>query len=280
MTDDELKKIIERHEKWLKDQEGGERANLRDANLRDANLCGAKLCGADLCGANLCDANLRDANLRGANLCGAKLCGADLCGANLCDANLRDANLYVANLYGAKLCGADLRGANLYVANLYVANLCDADLCDANLCGANLCGADLCGANLCGANLCGANLCGADLCDAENVPFIPMSCPDSGSFTAWKKVNGMIVKLLISEDARRSSATGRKCRCDKAVVLAIETVDGEPAETQSVCSDYRKEFVYVVGNTVEEPNFSEDRFKGCAQGIHFFINRQEAADYN
>jgi hypothetical protein len=230
MTDDELKKIIERHEKWLKDQEGGERANLYGADLRGANLRGA---------------DLRDANLRGANLC--------------------EANLYDANLYGADLRGANLRGANLRGADLRGANLCEANLYDANLYGADLYGADLRGANLRGA---------------ENVPLIPMSCPDSGSFTAWKKANGMIVKLLIPEDARRSSATGRKCRCDKAVVLAIETVDGEPAETQSVCSDYRKEFVYVVGKTVEEPNFSEDRFKECAQGIHFFINRQEAVDYN
>ena len=38
MTNDELKKIIEKHEKWLKDQDGGERANLRRANMCDANL--------------------------------------------------------------------------------------------------------------------------------------------------------------------------------------------------------------------------------------------------
>jgi hypothetical protein len=43
------------------------------------------------------------------------------------------------------------------------------------------------------ANLCGADLYGANLCGAENVPFIPMSCPDSGSFTAWKKAHGHIV---------------------------------------------------------------------------------------
>lgn len=36
MTNDELKKIIEKHEKWLKDQDGGERADLRGAVLCDA----------------------------------------------------------------------------------------------------------------------------------------------------------------------------------------------------------------------------------------------------
>ena len=145
---------------------------------------------------------------------------------------------------------------------------------------ADLRGADLYGANLCGANLRGADLRGADLYGAKNAPFIPMTCPDSGSFTAWKKACGLIVKLLIPEDARRSSATGRKCRCDKAQVIAIETLDGEPAKTKSVNSDYNESFIYEVGKTVIEQNFCENRFQECAPGIHFFINRQEAVDYN
>ena len=160
------------------------------------------------------------------------------------------------------------------------ANLCGADLYCANLRGANLSGADLRGANLCGANLYCANLYCADLSGAKNVPFIPMACPDSGAFTAWKKAHGHIVKLLIPEDARRSSATGRKCRCDKAIVVAIETVSGEPSELDEIASNYNGKFIYKVGETVTEPNFCEDRFKECAEGIHFFINRQEAVDYN
>lgn len=130
------------------------------------------------------------------------------------------------------------------------------------------------------ANLRGADLYGADLCDAKNVPFIPMTCPDSGSFTAWKKAKGHIVKLLIPEDSRRSSATGRKCRSDKAIVVAIETVSGESAGLDGIASDRDRTFIYKVGETVTEPNFCEDRFKECADGIHFFINRQEAVDYN
>lgn len=125
-----------------------------------------------------------------------------------------------------------------------------------------------------------ADLCDANLRGAENVPFIPMACPDSGSFTAWKKAHGQIVKLLIPEDARRSSATGRKCRCDKAVVVAIETVSGESAELDEIASDFDGTFIYKVGETVTEPNFCEYRFKECAEGIHFFINREEAVNYN
>ena len=78
MTTEQLKEILEAHEKWLNDEEGGEKADLCNANLRDADLCGANLCGADLCGADLRYANLRNANLRNANLRSADLCGADL----------------------------------------------------------------------------------------------------------------------------------------------------------------------------------------------------------
>ena len=155
-----------------------------------------------------------------------------------------------------------------------------ADLSRANLSGANLSGANLSGADLPRANLSGANLSGANLSRAKNIPYIPMACPDSGAFTAWKKAMGKIVKLLVPEDAKRSSATERKCRCDKAVVLAIENIDGTDSGLSSVANGYDPKFLYTVNETVTVPNFCEDRFLECAAGIHFFINRQEAVDYN
>lgn len=175
-----------------------------------------------------------------------------------------------ANLFEANLCGANLFGAKLFGANL----------CGTKLCGANLCGADLYEANLRGADLYGANLCGADLRGADNIPFVPMTCPDTGAFVAWKKANGYIVKLEISEDARRSSATGRKCRCDKAKVIEIQELDGSSSELTEVASGYDRNFVYRVGEIAEEPKYDENRWNECAQGIHFFINRQEAVDYS
>ena len=202
--------------------------------------------GANLRDADLCDANLRDADLYGANLCGANLCDADLCGANL-----RGANLCDANLCGANLCDADLYGANLRDANLYGANLRDANLRDANLYGADLRGAKGC----------------------------YLSCPTEGSFIGWKKASGCIVKLRITEDARRSSATGHKCRCDKAYVMEIQNMDGTKATEDTVRSDHDKNFVYTVGATVEVPDFDDNRWSECAPGIHFFIDRRAAVEY-
>ena len=156
------------------------------------------------------------------------------------------------------------------------ANLRDANLRDADLRGANLCDADLRGANLRDADLRGADLRGANLRDAKGCY---LSCPTEGSFIGWKKASGHIVKLRIPEDARRSSATGHKCRCDKAYVMEIQNMDGTKATEDTVRSDHDKDFVYTVGATVEVPDFDDNRWSECAPGIHFFIDRRAAVEY-
>ena len=178
---------------------------------------------------------------------------------------------------------ADLRNADLRSTDLLNAVLRGANLSGANLFNADLRGADFHGANLLNANLSGANLRGADLRSAKNVPYIPMVCPEEGDFIGWKKAEGnkdkVIVKLRIPSDAKRSSATTRKCRCSKAEVIAIYNLDGTEEGETTCHSDYDNSFIYEVGKTVEVTNFSEDRWSECAKGIHFFINRQEAIDY-
>jgi hypothetical protein len=88
ITQEKLNEIIVSHGKWLRCENGGERANLCNADLRGADLRGAGLSGADLSGANL-----NGANLNGANLCEADLSGADLSGADLGGAYLSGADL-------------------------------------------------------------------------------------------------------------------------------------------------------------------------------------------
>jgi len=115
---DHINEILIKHAKWMRDEDGGERAILRDADLRGADLTSADLRGADLRGANLNGADLRGADLRRANLSNANLNGANLRCANLYDANLYDADLRGADLRGADLEGADLSGADLRRAQL------------------------------------------------------------------------------------------------------------------------------------------------------------------
>ena len=209
----------------------------------------------------------------------ADLSNANLSNANLRNADLSNADLRNANLSNADLWNANLRNANLRNANLSNADLRNADLSNADLSNADLWNADLRNANLRNANLRNANLRNADLSNALNIPFIPMACPDTGSFIAWKKAQRKIVKLFVPSDARRLSATGRKCRCDKATVIAIENIDGTPADVTEIHSDYDYNFIYKIHTHLTVDNFCEDRWKECAEGIHFFINRQEAVDY-
>ena len=207
-----IKGILEKHQKWLNGEAGGERANLSEA---------------------------------------------DLSGANLSWANLRNADLSEADLRGANLSGADLSGANLS-------------------------GADLSGANLSGADLRGTNLSGAENTDSViwnlYTSFYPLQCPENGSYTAYKKANGLIVELEIPADALRSSATSRKCRASKAIVLSITDIEGNPAG-DSVPSDYDPDFMYRVGETVSVDSFDANRWNECAPGIHHFITRGEAVRY-
>lgn len=146
----------------------------------------------------------------------------------------------------------------------------------ADLRGANLRGADLFGANLSGANLCGASM--DQMIRDIHTAFYPLQCPDSGSYIGYKKASGLVVELEIPADARRSSATSRKCRASKAKVLSITDINGNPAGGQ-VKSNDDPNFVYAIGETVEVSDFDDDRWNECSTGIHHFITRAEAVIY-
>lgn len=306
LTQKEINKIIENHKHWLNaDVDGWDnmKANFSNQDLGYADLSDADLHGVDLGGANLIYANLSGTNLSHANLSGADLSRADLCDANLCGANLRNADLSCADLCDANLSNANLRYADLSYADLSYANLCGAylrnadlsraDLSDADLRNANLRNANLSYANLSGANLHGAylgsadfrsaNLSNANLLGTKNMMYIPMACPEEDSFIGFKKAvyagKNYIVKLEISADALRSSATSRKCRCNKAKVLEIQNINGSKANIDVVHSTFDPSFQYKTGQIVEEPKYDNNRFNECSKGIHFFINRQEAVNY-
>ena len=172
-------------------------------------------------------------------------------------------------------------------ADLSYDDLRGADLSYADLRGADLSGANLSYADLSYADLRGANLNYANLSGANNIPFVPLACPSHGEFIGWKKARyGLgktcIIKLGIPNDAKRSSATTSKCRCDKAVVLAAyDFISGEEINKETpIFSVYDDSFIYKVGDTIRptEP-FNDDRFIECASGIHFFIDRGEAERY-
>ena len=255
MTQNELNKIIENHQHYLnKDIDGWEsmRADLSYKNLS----------GLDLKESNLREANLNNVNLRKANLRNADLRDANLAYADLRNANLREANLCRAFCCYANMRKADLRNADFREANLFVAVLREA--------------------NLFGANLKNATIIHAGISKDAKIDY-SIACPETGSFIGYKKaVSGKIVKIIklqICEDAKRSSATTKKCRCSKALVLAIENIDESDSGLQEIESIYDPSFVYRVGEIAEEPDFDDNRWYECAPGIHFFMDRQNAVEY-
>ena len=132
-------------------------------------------------------------------------------------------------------------------------------------------------------------------CEGQSAPQL---CPTHGAFIAWKKcrpftpdynnvrANGRdadkLVKLLIPEDALRSSATSAKCRADKAYVLGVYEMDGKTlAEDQRARSIWRYDFVYETGKRVEpEFDYENNRWEECSYGIHFFVDIDAARKFS
>lgn len=293
LTIKELKEMLKLHELWLQNNKKGEKLNLsykdlrkpsiikllKTTNLSYADLSYTNLNGTNLSYTNLSSANLSNANLNNIDLSNANLSFADLSWANLRHANLNDTDLsYVnlnnANLFKASLCYATLLESCLKYAQLIESNLSNAYLSDANLHYINLSQANLSNVNLNHANLYNANLKGA-----YNVPYIRLACPDTGSFIGWKKVRNYIIKLRIPSKAKRYSAASNKCRCEYAKVLEIQNLDGSKANINEITNYSVTECTYRVGEIVYPDEFDSNRWNECSNGIHFFINRQEAVDY-
>jgi len=236
-------RIVALHQKWLRDDSEGVRADFS---------------GADLNGADFHGINLREAYFRS---------------ASFCDANFRGADLHETNFYCA-----DLRGANFSSTNLTDADLRCADFSNANLCGASLYGAILCNTCLHGADLCGANLRGTYLYNADltgtnllNAHLPPVGLPE-GDLIVYGKKDSVIVKLLIKANTKRTACLiNRKCRAESAFVLEVEN-----DEHEVTVENHWGVTVYREGEIVNPNSYDDDIRVACSHGIHFFMTREEA----
>lgn len=126
-----------------------------------------------------------------------------------------------------------------------------------------------------------ADLRGAYLRGAKNIEAAEAyTCiVPEGDIIGWKKCNEGIVKLLIPATAKRSNASGRKCRAEYAIDQAHYTFDGK--ETKKIfTSQYDSDFEYRIGETIKPNEFDKDRWNECSSGVHFFITRYEAENYS
>ncbi len=167
----------------------------------------------------------------------------------------------------AKFNNVDFKGSSFYNASLFSTDLRGCDLSDSNIDGADLTSSLLIGTNLDGVKYTNKTV------NFQN------ACPQEGYFYGYKKCfNNRLVKLLIPKDARRSSATTRSCRCDKAKVVAISDLDGSGFYSEAV-SYVNANFVYKIGSMVYADSYNEDRWSESSNGIHFWMTKEEALAY-
>ena len=134
----------------------------------------------------------------------------------------------------------------------------------------------------------------------------PISCPETGSFIAYKayaanifdsnkdliKKEYIVVKLRIPKDAKCSSAFGTKCRASKAVIEDLYHIDNlnkkyssEEINNMRLCSPmfaadgYINQLGQLIGTVVEEKDFDNSRWNECSKGIHFFMTKKECRDF-
>lgn len=145
-------------------------------------------------------------------------------------------------------------------------------------------------------NLCDANLytckfilcCGLEtaIVNDKTLYYRPQ-CPTNGSFIGYKgawcydpelHIRPVLVTLEIPADAYRSSATTRKCRCDKAIVLDAYTLSNgqQLPNTVPIHSAYDGCFVYTIGQTLQVVDCNTNRWDECSTGIHFFMEEEDA----
>jgi hypothetical protein len=211
------------------------KSDLRYSDLRYSDLRYSDLRYSDLRYSDLRCSDLRYSDLRDSDLSYSDLRYSDLSDSDLRDSDLRYSDLRYSDLRCSDLRYSDLRCSDLSYSDLRYSDLSGSDLRDR---------------------------------DAARLSITPQ-----GDLIGWKKCCGkVIVKLLIPATAKRSNATGRKCRAEYVDVLevigSLEAVSNHDGKTR-----------YIAGQRVTCDSWCEDRWQECAGGIHFFITREEAEEY-
>lgn len=271
-----LEQLLDEHAEWLYDMDPirpiwGDliNADLSYADLEHVNLSRASLHGVNLKNANLTYVNLDNADLSCANFENSDLSYANLYNANLTKANLNWASLWSANMEYANLNFSNLKNAYLRYANLRGADLKNAYLKNADLRNTNLKGVEFNYSNLANAFLDGAkgnlieyrkgkilteDIIGYKVCDKAELP-----------------KNKVIVTLKIPRGAIVFSINGYKCRTNRAKVIAIEGTDRAYSTFNNMS--------YYIGDEFNIYDFNCEYNAECANGIHFFMTREEAFNY-
>ena len=293
ITQKEFDKILKNHQHYLnKDCDGWETmcANfenvsleqviLKEVNLSKAKLINVEIIRCDLCKTDLSDANLINVNLRFSNLEYADLSNADLINVDLNYANLSFANLNYCSINKSTFINSNLSNVNLIRAYIYETNFHLSHLTNANLDAANIRYCNFKLANLNDVSLYSTKF---ELPNLHETNFTNAKGPLleyrkgkilTEPITGYKICrDDIIVTLEIPAGAIVFSINGDKCRTNKCKVIKIEGAN----EAISKCDN---NFTYKVGDEIVINNFNLEYNVECGAGIHFFMTKKEAIDYN
>lgn len=240
-----VNRILRRHQLWLDGAVGGKCARFHDVDLRRFDFVGRDLRKATFVRTNLRGASFKTCVLNEALFKDSDLTGANLSYAQLVGATFETVNLNAVDFGYAKLYDTKFYGSNLYYADLYVADI-------------------------------------LNICYDSSTSFLAMQCPEEGSFVGWKAAvsrdKGMyvILKVLIPEDALRTSGTDRECWASKITVLDIQDIEGNSLQENSALNLYDFKYEYRKGETAAAKYYSGNRWDNSEKGIHFWITREEA----
>lgn len=202
----------------------------------------------------------------------------DLEGYNLTNITFNLCSFENCNLAGADFSGSSISGTLFRECPMHACRFVNTNMTEAIFRDIDLSDSDLSGANLYAAVLEDANLDGIIV--DENTKWYKQVPPEDGAFIAWKCCSELrVVQLLVPRDARRVSATRETCRCDKAKVLSIKSID-KTISYDWAQSTVDPDFYYERGKWVEPANgFEPDRWKDSSRGIHFFMEREQCIEY-
>ena len=253
--------------------------NLIGINLSDAKLDCASFMNVDLTDAVFDDVTLRSGSLIHSNLTRIHAERADFTGSCLWDNDCSEGVFTATRFIGAKLCDGNFKSAELCYCDLSFvdidyAHFEHADLTDADMRWTkNSYWASFKGANMRNTNIEGSPIDDEAVEGAVNL-FVPMVCPEEGSFIAWKKCgDGKIAKIKITENALRTGGNRDDCRASE--VLVIDIFDGDNSCEEAVCIDDENK-IYHKGELVKDEKEFDASLLHDGKGIHFFITRAEA----
>ena len=268
ISQSKLNTAINQHEKWLKHKKGGKMLRLDKYDLTGLVFSGHNLSYASMQDSIIDEADFSDCVLDNARFANSRLHHTSFANADCTECDFEHADCTEGDFVSTNLSYAHLTDACFFLGSFSKTKLTNAQAYSTDF---RECDFDECDLT--------------DIHTDEDTVGYFLTCPEKGSFTAFKKAElyhdteRVIVELKVPASALRSSACSRKCRVSKAKVVSITSLDGSKKYTQNAYSMHASNFVYKVGQTVEVKNFDKNRWNECSTGIHCFMTREEAVNY-